>query len=142
LSDPEANEQSAYFRPALQLKQQQMPILAPPSPTFPTRKKNNTFLITTLSSAAVLQAADYFTSLNALQYSSLKEGNPLLKNVGGDPLLFGVVKLCATGLQVVILKKLYDGNKTLAWVVGTAMNVALSFVVANNIHQIQKARNL
>lgn len=142
LSDPEANEQRAYFRPVLQSKQQQMSILAPSSPTFPTRKKNNTFLITSLSSAAILQAADYFTSLNALKYSSLEEGNPLLKNVAGDPLLFGVVKLCATGLQVVILKKLHDGNKTLAWIVGTAMNVALSFVVANNLHQIQKARNL
>jgi hypothetical protein len=44
------------------------------------------------------------------------------------------------GLQVTLLKGLYKKNRTLAWVVGTAMNVALSCVVANNIGKIQQAK--
>jgi len=142
LVDTDANGLIQYSPPSLNLKNSQLSLVTPPKSSFVPKRNNSAFFITAVSSTVILQAADYLTTLNAIKYSSLQEGNPLLKNVVDDPLLFGAVKLCVTGLQVILLKKLYDSNKTIAWIVGTALNVAVSFVVANNFSKIQKAQNL
>jgi len=131
-----------YSLPSQSLIQSRGSFVTPRTTPFKPRQNSSAFLITALSSTLILQAADYISTLNALKYSSLQEGNPFLKNVVNDPLLFGAVKLCVTGLQIAFLKKIHDNNRTLAWIFGTAMNVAVSFVVANNFSKIQRARNL
>jgi len=64
-----------------------------------------------------------------------------MKKIVSDPLLFAGVKLGVAGLQSLLLKGLFKKNKALGWIVGTAMNVALSAVVANNLSKINKVRN-
>lgn len=142
LVDLEANGQIQYSPPSLNLKNSQLSLVTPPISSLVSKRNNSAFFITAVSSTVILQAADYLTTLNAIKYSSLQEGNPVLKNVVHDPLLFGAVKLCVTGLQVVLLKKLHESNRTLGWIVGTALNVAVSCVVANNISKIQRAQRL
>ncbi|MGD2245751.1 MAG: DUF5658 family protein [Candidatus Aminicenantes bacterium] len=105
----------------------------------PIRKRNAGFTAS-LVSTVFLHAADYYTTVRALKYSTLQESNPFLKKIVHNQLLFGAVKLGVAGLQVTLLKGLYKKNRTLAWIVGTAMNVTLSYVVANNISKIQRAK--
>ena len=142
LTDADAIEPEPETAATLNPARPQLNLMNPPTMTFRPKRTDKTFLITTLSTTVILQAADYVTTMNALKYSSLQEANPLLKNVVSDPLLFAAVKLCVTGLEVLLLKKLHDNNRTLAWVVGTALNVAVSYVVANNLSKIQLAQNL
>ena len=115
--------------------------ITPLSTSFKPRLRGNTGFTAALASTVLIQAADYYSTVRALKYSSLKEGNPFMKKITSDPLLFGVLKLGVAGLQVTLLKGLYKRNKTLAWIVGTAVNVGLSCVVANNFSKIQKARS-
>jgi hypothetical protein len=142
LVDTEAHGLIQNSPPSLNLKNSQLSLVTPPTSSLGSKRNNSAFFITAVSSTVILQAADYLTTLNAMKYSSLQEGNPLLKNVVHDPLLFGAVKLCVTGLQIVLLKKLHESNRTLGWIVGTALNAAVSYVVANNISKIQRAQNL
>lgn len=138
-------ESSALIPSSLQsspLNNSQISPLTPPTLTFKPKRKNNAFFVTALTSTVLLQTADYVTTLNALKYSNLQEGNPLLKDVVKDPVVFGAFKLCITGLQIALLKKLYDCNKTLGWIVGTALNFTVSYIVANNLSKIQKAQLL
>lgn len=105
----------------------------------PLRRGSGGFTVA-LTSTVLLHAADYYTTVTAMKYSTLQEGNPFMKKIVNNQLLFGAIKLGVAGLQVTLLRGLYKKNRTLAWVMGTAMNVALSYVVANNISKIQRAR--
>ena len=109
--------------------------------SFTPRQKGNAGFTAALASTVLLHAADYFSTVKALKFSTLEEGNPFMKKIASNNLLFGAIKLGVAGLQVTLLKGLYKKNKTLAWIVGTAMNVALSSVVANNLSKIQKAKS-
>jgi len=111
-----------------------------PKFTFEPKRQSQGGFIAAVACTVVLHAADYFTTRHALQYSRLQEGNPFMKKIVSDPLLFAGVKLGVAGLQSLLLKGLFKKNKALAWVVGTAMNVALSAVVANNLSKIKKIR--
>ncbi len=105
-----------------------------------TRQRGSSGFTAAMASTILLHAADYYTTVNALKFSTLEEGNPFMKKIAHNQLLFGAIKLGVAGLQVTLLRGLYKKNKTLAWIVGTAMNVGLSCVVANNFSKIQKAK--
>ena len=106
----------------------------------PKKQSNGAFIAATVCTFA-LHAADFFSTRHALQYSRLQEGNPFMKKIVNSPLLFVGIKLGVAGLQTLLLKGLFKKNKALGWVVGTAMNVALSAVVANNLSKINKIRD-
>ncbi|MCJ7582212.1 MAG: DUF5658 family protein [Candidatus Aminicenantes bacterium] len=115
--------------------------ISPQDISFTPRQKGNAGFTAALASTVLLHAADYFTTVNALKFSTLEEGNPFMKKIASNNLLFGAIKLGVAGLQVTLLKGLYKKNKTLAWIVGTAMNAALSGVVANNLSKIRRAKS-
>lgn len=117
--------------------------ISPQTPkfSFEPKKQGQGCFIAAVAATVVLHAADYLTTRHALQYSNLEEANPFMKKIVSSPLLFAGVKLGVAGLQTLLLKGLFKKNKTLAWVVGTAMNVALSAVVVNNLSKIRKIRN-
>lgn len=117
--------------------------ISPQTPkfSFEPKKQGQGGFIAAVAATVVLHAADYLTTRHALQYSNLEEANPFMKKIVSSPLLFAGVKLGVAGLQTLLLKGLFKKNKTLAWVVGTAMNVALSAVVVNNLSKIRKIRN-
>ncbi len=114
--------------------------ISPQDISFNPRQRGNAGFTAALASTVLLHAADYYTTVNALKYSRLEEGNPFMKKIVNNQLLFGAIKLGVAGLQVTLLKGLYKKNKTLAWIVGTVMNVGLSCVVANNFSKTQKAK--
>lgn len=115
--------------------------ISPQDIAFGPRQRGNGGFTAALASTVLLHAADYYSTVSALKYSSLEEGNPFMKKIADNQLLFGAVKLGVAGLQLTLLKGLYKKNKTLGWVVSTAMNVALSCVVANNFSKIQRAKS-
>ena len=114
--------------------------ITPHNISFNPKTNRQTGFMAVMASTVLLHAADYYTTVNALKYSMLEEGNPIMKKIVSNEILFGAIKLGVAGLQVTLLKGLYKKNKTLAWVVGTAMNVGLSCVVANNFSKTQKAK--
>jgi hypothetical protein len=87
-----------------------------------------------------LNAADYFTTVKALKIPGLAEGNPIMKPFVKNPYVFAAVKTGLTALTHYSLKGLYKRNKTAAWIVSLASNLALSYVVANNMRMIDRAR--
>ena len=115
--------------------------ISPRDISFTPKQKGSAGFTAAMASTVLLHAADYFTTVNALKFSTLQEGNPFMKKIVNNQILFGAIKLGVAGLQVTLLKGLYKKNKTLAWIVGTAMNVALSGVVANNLSKIQRAKS-
>jgi hypothetical protein len=114
---------------------------SPKDISFTPRERKSSGFTAVMGYTVLLHAADYYTTVNALKFSTLEEGNPFMKKIVKNQLLFGAIKLGVAGLQVTLLKGLYKKNKTLAWIVGTAMNVALSGVVANNLSKIQRAKS-
>ncbi len=114
--------------------------ISPQDISFSPRQRGSAGFTAALASTVILHAADYYSTVNALKYSSLEEGNIFMKKIVNNQLLFGAIKLGVAGLQVTLLKGLYKKNKTLAWVVGTVMNVALSGVIANNFSKTRKAK--
>ncbi len=114
--------------------------ISPQDISFSPRQRGSAGFTAALASTVILHAADYYSTVNALKYSSLEEGNIFMKKIVNNQLLFGAIKLGVAGLQVTLLKGLYKKNKTLAWVVGSVMNVALSAVVANNFSKTRKAK--
>lgn len=114
--------------------------ITPQDISFSPRQRGSAGFTAALASTVILHAADYYTTVNALKYSRLEEGNFFMKKIVNNQLLFGAIKLGVAGLQVTLLKGLYKKNKTLAWLAGTVMNVALSAVVASNFSKTQKAK--
>jgi len=87
-----------------------------------------------------LNVADYISTREALKYPGLTETNPLMKPFVKSPAAFAAVKLGTTALSYWSMKAIFKKNKTVAWVMTTASNVLLSYVVANNYRLIQGAR--
>jgi hypothetical protein len=100
------------------------------------RTAYNTSLIT----LTALSLADVVTTIQALKYDGLTEGNPVMKPLVNNVYLFTAVKLGVTALNYYLLKKLHKKNKPLAWVLSITANLVMSWVVANNIHMIRDAR--
>jgi len=87
-----------------------------------------------------LNIADYFSTREALKYPGLTETNPLMKPFVKSPAAFAAIKLGTTALSYWSMKAIFKRNKMVAWVMTTASNVLLSYVVANNMRLIQGAR--
>jgi hypothetical protein len=87
-----------------------------------------------------LNIADYFSTREALKYPGLSETNPLMKPFVKSPAAFAAIKLGTTALSYLSMKAIFKKNRTVAWVMTTASNVLLSYVVANNVRLIQGAR--
>ena len=95
---------------------------------------------TTLVSLVGLNVADYFSTKQALKYDALKEGNPLLEPLTKNSLLFAAAKLGLTAYSYHFMQKLYKKNKTVAWAVSIAANLALSYIVSNNMKIISEQK--
>lgn len=93
-----------------------------------------------LYSLVALNIADYLSTREALKYPGLQEGNPLMKSIVKSPVAFAAVKIGISAVSYWSLKSLYKKNKALAWVVSTASNFAMSYVVSNNMRLINKVR--
>jgi hypothetical protein len=87
-----------------------------------------------------LNVADYLSTRQALKYPGLTETNPLMRPFVKNPAAFAAVKFGTTALSYLSMKAIFKRNKTVAWVMTTAGNVLLSYVVANNFRLIQGAR--
>jgi len=93
-----------------------------------------------LASLVVLNAADYFSTLEALRYPGVQEGNLMMKPIVKDPYAFAAVKIGFTALTCYSLKRLYKKNRPLAWAISIASGLAYSYVVSNNLRIIQRCR--
>ena len=116
---------------------------------YPPKKITNRFNIdkmesslytTSLLAFTALNVADYLTTIKGLKYEGLKEANPMLKPFSKNMIVFSAVKLGLTVYNVYFLKNLHKKNKTLAWIISTAGNIALTYVVLNNMKHIQNAQ--
>lgn len=87
-----------------------------------------------------LNVADYFSTREALKYPGLTETNPLMKPFVKSPAAFAAIKLGTTALSYWSMKAIFKRNRTVAWIMTTASNALLSYVVANNMRLIQGAR--
>mgnify|MGYP001106534569 FL=1 len=87
-----------------------------------------------------LNVADYLSTVEALKYPGLTETNPIMAPLAKSPAAFAAVKLGTTALSYWSMKVLFRKNRTLAWIVSTVSNAALSYVVANNLRLIEAAR--
>lgn len=87
-----------------------------------------------------LNIADYISTREALKYPGLTETNPLMKPFVKSPAAFAAIKLGTTALSYWSMKAIFKRNKTVAWIMTTASNALLSYVVTNNMRLIQGAR--
>ena len=87
-----------------------------------------------------LNIADYISTREALKYPGLTETNPLMKPFVKSPAAFAAIKLGTTALSYWSMKAIFKKNKAVAWVMTTASNALLSYIVANNVRLIQGAR--
>jgi hypothetical protein len=106
------------------------------SPNKSKRTENALFTASLLTLTA-LNMADYVSTIKALQLPGLEEGNPIMRPFTKNILLFSTVKIGLTVLDYYLLKNIYKKNKTLGWVLSIAGNLAMSYVVSNNIRKIQ-----
>lgn len=87
-----------------------------------------------------LNIADYISTREALKYPGLEETNPLMKPFVKSPAAFAAIKFGTTALSYLSMKAIFKKNRTVAWIMTTASNALLSYVVANNVRLIQGAR--
>lgn len=87
-----------------------------------------------------LNIADYISTREALKYPGLEETNPLMKPFVKNPAAFAAIKFGTTALSYWSMKAIFKKNRTVAWIMTTASNALLSYVVANNMRLIQGAR--
>jgi len=108
--------------------------------SFKPNRFERTAFTTSLVALTALNLADAVTTVQALRYDGLTEGNPVMKPFVNNVYLFTAVKLGVTAFNYYLLKKLHKKNKTVAWVLSMTANLVMSYVVANNIQMIQDAR--
>jgi hypothetical protein len=103
-------------------------------------KLQDSLYTTSLITLTALNVGDYLSTLQALKHKGLEERNPIMQPFTKNIYLFTAIKLGVTAFDVFLLKNLYKKNKPLAWILSTATNFAMSYVVANNIKMIQEIR--
>jgi hypothetical protein len=106
----------------------------------PTLKSGKALFDANLVLMVGLNIADYLSTREALKYPGLTETNPLMKPFVKSPAAFAAIKLGTTALSYWSMKAIFKRNKTVAWVMTTASNVLLSYVVVNNMRLIRGAR--
>jgi hypothetical protein len=105
-------------------------------------KSSDSIFTTTLLMNAALNTADYVLTRESLRYAGVAEGNPMMKNIAKDPYVFAAVKVGVSALNFYLMKNLYKKNRTLAWVLTTVTNFAMTYVVAHNIRVLSDAKNI
>lgn len=100
----------------------------------------STLYTSTLVSLVALNVADYYSTLTALKYEGVGEANPLMKPFTKNKWLFAAVKFGLTAYNIHFMRKLHKKNKGLAWAVSLFANLAMSYVVVNNMKIIDQAR--
>ncbi|HOI44169.1 MAG TPA: DUF5658 family protein [Candidatus Aminicenantes bacterium] len=105
-----------------------------------SNKIEKSLFTTSLLAMAALNVADYLSTKEALKYPGLQEGNPLMKPFVKNDLAFAAVKAGTTVLSYIGMKSLFKKSRMTAWVMSTAANFMLSYVVANNMRLIHQAR--
>jgi hypothetical protein len=110
-------------------------------PVFkPSAKSGKALFDANLVLMVGLNIADYFSTREALKYPGLTETNPLMKPFVKSPAAFAAIKFGTTALSYWSMKAIFKRNKTVAWIMTTASNALLSYVVANNMRLVQGAR--
>jgi hypothetical protein len=118
-------------------------IVPRPLPGFgPSGDAEKTMFDVNLIALVALNAADYFSTRQALKYPGLREANPLLQPFVKSPAAFAAIKIGTTALTCWSMKALFKKNRTVAWILTTASNVLTSYVVASNLQRIHRARAL
>ncbi len=113
----------------------------PPRPSFrPPVRSGKALFGANLVLMIGLNVADYVSTRQALKYPGLSETNPLMKPFVKSPAAFAAIKLGTTALSYLSMRAIFKRNKAVAWVMTTASNVLLSYVVASNVRLIQGAR--
>jgi len=97
----------------------------------------NSLYTASLLTLTALNIADYVSTVKALQLPGLEEGNPIMRPFTKKILLFSAIKLGIAALDFHLLKNIYKKNKTLGWILSIVGNIAMSYVVSNNIRKIQ-----
>ena len=93
-----------------------------------------------LLTSVALNVADYFSTSACLKHAGLQEGNPIMKPFVKSPIAFAAAKIGITALSYVAMKSLYKKSKPMAWILTTASNLFLSYVVSNNMRLHRMAR--
>jgi hypothetical protein len=109
-------------------------------PLFPKARSGQALFDANLVLMVGLNVADYVSTRAALKYPGLTEINPLMKPFVKSPAAFAAVKFGTTALTYAGMRAIFKRNKTMAWVMTTAGNALLSYVVANNMRLIRGAR--
>ncbi len=110
-------------------------------PVFkPTAKSGKALFDANLVLMVGLNVADYISTREALKYPGLAETNPLMKPFVKSPVAFAAIKLGTTVLSYWSMKAIFKRSRTVAWIMTTASNALLSYVVANNMRLIQGTR--
>jgi len=109
-------------------------------PGSPPPNLEKTLYASSLITLTALNIADIITTVQALKLEGLEEGNPVMQPVAKNAYLFSAVKLGVAVMDYYLLKKLHKKNRTLGWVASLAANLAMSYVVANNIRKMHEAR--
>jgi hypothetical protein len=86
-----------------------------------------------LATMIALNLADYFSTNACLNHGGFQEGNPLMKPFTASPVLFAAAKIGTTALSYFAWTALYKKSKPLAWAASFVSNLALSYIVSNNI---------
>jgi hypothetical protein len=126
------NEKNPYK----QMENKNLPLIVNRQPKKNGRLGNSLFTASLITFTA-LNIADYVTTVNALQLPGVEEGNPLMRPFTKNMVLLGAIKLGISTLDFYLLKGIYKKNKALGWIVSIAANLAMSYVVSHNIHEIQ-----
>lgn len=108
----------------------------------PRQEKKNFLYDSSIVALAVLNIADYVTTKEALKHERLVESNPLVRAYAKNEVLLTAVKIGWTVAHYHLMKSLYKKNTKLAWIVSAISNIALGYIVANNIRLIHKAKSL
>ncbi len=132
----EAPAVEAFSLPPLSNFQFPRPFPAPrPSP-----KTGRALFDANLALMIGLNIADYLSTKEALKYPGLEETNPLMKPFVKSPVAFAAIKAGTTALSYWSMKSVFKKNRTMAWIMTTASNVVISYVVVNNMRLVHKAR--
>jgi hypothetical protein len=116
-------------------------VIGPRIPSFgPVIRPSKMLFDANLVLMVGLNVADYVSTRQALKYPGLVETNPLMRPFIKSPAAFAAAKFGTTALSYLSMKAIFKRNRTVAWVMTTASNALLSYVVANNYRLIQGAR--
>jgi hypothetical protein len=119
-----------------------LPNFTPPALKITPKKINlgDTLFNASLFSLAALNFGDYISTRQALKYPGLQEGNPIMKPFVKNDILFTGVKLGITLADYFLIKRIYKKNKVMGWVISVAANIAMGYIVSNNVRMIQSVK--